>query len=72
MALSKKENAKKSRKYYQTNASYRKKRIEDRKEYYDEHRQSQNAYAREYYHSNPSYKKYKIAYARAYRKSHKK
>lgn len=71
MALSKTENARKSRKYYQTHASYRKKKIEDRKEYYAENRQSQNAYAREYYHSNPSYRRYKIRYARDYRKSHK-
>lgn len=71
MALSKKENARKSRKYYQTHSAYRKKRIEDRKDYYEDHRQSQNAYAREYYRKNPNYRKYKINYARNYRKSHR-
>lgn len=69
--MNKNEAKKYSRKYYKENPEYRKKKIEQRKDYYHEHQKDQNAYAREYYRKHPSYRKYKIQYARNYRKAHK-
>ena len=72
MATSKKERNRKAREYYRKNKKYREQKIQDRKEYYKEHRQSQNAYERKRYRKNPSYRKYKIAYAKAYQKRKKR
>lgn len=69
--LSKKQNARKSREYYKTHKKYRAKRIEDRKEYYHDHRESQNAYARRYYHANPEYRSKKIEQARAWQRKNR-
>lgn len=60
-----------AREYYRKNAKYRRQRIEDRKEYYHDNQNSQNAYAREYYRKNAKYRKYKIKYAADYKKAHK-
>ena len=57
-----------SREYYKTHPRYRRKKIQDRKDYYHDNQKEQNAYAREYYHKKTSYRKYKIAYAKAYQK----
>ena len=60
-----------ARNYYKTHAKYRRKKIEQRKDYYHEHQNAQNAYERKRYRTNPSYRKWKIAYAKAYQKKHK-
>ena len=69
--MNKTEANKYSRKYYKENSGYRKKKIEQRKEYYQENKKSQAEYAKEYYHKNPQYRQYKISYAKSYRKAHK-
>lgn len=71
MAISKKEANSYARKYYKEHSKYRKKKIEDRKEYYDEHKNQQNAYERKRYWTNPDYRKYKKKYAINYKKAHK-
>ena len=72
MALSKKENAKKSKKYYDENKAYREKKKKDRLTYAKAHHKEEAEQSREYYHSNPKYKSYKKKYASEYRKRNKK
>ena len=71
MAISKRKAAANARKYYKEHPAYRREKIEDRKEYRERNRQSDNAYAREYYRTHSKYRKYKIQYAKSYRKAHK-
>ena len=61
-----------SRDYYKTHPRYRKKRIQDRKDYYHDNQKEQNAYERKRYRTNQQYRKYKIAYAKAYQKRRKR
>lgn len=60
-----------ARKYYRTHSSYRKKKIEDRKDYASSHKKEEASQSRKYYHENPDYKRYKIRYAKAYQKTHR-
>ena len=61
-----------ARDYYKSHAKYRREKIEQRSEDYQEHKKKEASYSRNYYHSHPSYRKAKIAYAKAYRKAHKR
>lgn len=60
-----------ARKYYKTHSTYRKKKIEDRKDYASSHKKEEASQSRKYYHENPDYKRYKIRYAKAYQKTHR-
>lgn len=61
-----------SRKYYKDNPKYRRKKIQQRKDYYRENQEEQNAYERKRYRTDPSYRKYKINYAKNYQKNKRK
>lgn len=61
-----------ARDYYRKNAKYRKKKIEERKEYAKNHKKEEATYSRKYYAENPTYRAYKIKYALRYQKAHKK
>lgn len=71
MALSKKENAKKSREYYKKNKKYRDDKIAQRKKYASENKKKEAKYSKEYYWENPKYRQTKRKYARDYKKAHK-
>lgn len=60
-----------ARKYYKTHPKYRKKKIEERKDYAKSHKKEEAAQSREYYHSVSTYRKRRIAQVSAYNKSHK-
>ena len=60
-----------ARKYYRTHDKYRKKKIQQRKEYASSHKKEEASQSRKYYHETPSYRRYKISYAKSYNKSHK-
>lgn len=71
MASTKRQEAR-SKKYYHSNESYRKKKI---KKTADEHKADKPKYnklAREYYRKNKKYREYKKAYSRNYKRTHKK
>lgn len=61
-----------ARDYYKTHPKYRKKKIQQRKDYYHKHQNEQNAYERKRYRKDPTYRKYKVQYARDYQKKKKK
>ena len=60
-----------SRKYYRTHDKYRKKKIQQRKDYASSHKKEEAEQSREYYHSTPSYRKRRIAQVSAYNKTHR-
>ena len=60
-----------ARRYYKTHSAYRKKKINDRKEYAKSHKKEEAEQSREYYHSTPTYRKRRIAQVSAYNKSHR-
>ncbi len=60
-----------ARKYYRTHDKYRKKKIQDRKDYASSHKKEEASQSREYYHKTPSYRRWKIKYAQAYQKTHR-
>lgn len=70
MATSAKEDAY-ARKYYRTHDKYRKKKIQDRKEYASSHKKEEAKQSREYYHENPSYRRRRIAQVKQYNKTHR-
>ena len=60
-----------AREYYRTHDKYRRKKIQERKDYASSHKKEEASQSRKYYHETPSYRRYKISYAKAYNKSHK-
>ena len=60
-----------SKKYYDTNKKYRKKKIEKETAKHKANRPKYAKEQREYYQENEDYRKYKRAYAREYRKREK-
>lgn len=71
MALSKKENAKKSREYYKKNTKYREEKKEDRLAYAKSHKKEEAKQSKKYYWAEPEYRQKKRKYARDYKKAHK-
>ncbi len=60
-----------ARKYYRTNPAYRRKKIEDRKDYASSHKEEEATQSRKYYHSTPSYRRRRILQVAAYNRSHR-
>jgi hypothetical protein len=60
-----------ARRYYKTHSKYRKKKIEERKEYAKSHKKEEAEQSRDYYHSTPTYRKRRIAQVSAYNRAHK-
>lgn len=60
-----------ARKYYRTHSSYRKKKIEDRKEYASSHKKEEASQSRKYYHENPDYRRRRIKQVTQYNRTHK-
>lgn len=71
MALSKKENAKKSREYYKKNKKYREDKIAQRKKYASENKKKEAKYSKEYYWENPKYRQTKRNQALANKRAKK-
>lgn len=60
-----------ARRYYKTHSAYRRKKINERKEYAKSHKKEEAAQSREYYHSNSEYRQRRIKQVQRYNKSHK-
>ena len=60
-----------SRKYYRTHDKYRKKKIQQRKDYASSHKKEEAEQSREYYHSTPSYRRRRILQVKQYNKAHR-